>query len=211
MKIEQFSILYVDSVLFCDETISMNSATLRTSLADLGISQVDFARLVGVTTRAVAMWMSDERPVPGPVEGYLRLLQLLPPNLRQTEFNRLKQKGTQMRDGMYGISFQGQQGVGMGVLIFDSGRVYGTDTQGVRYDGEYLYNETTGMADVKVKVTFPPNVRAVFGIANPYEWAFDVTTSFNPKQNSGPLSVKTSVGQPINAQFVFLRTLPEAA
>ena len=116
-----------------------------------------------------------------------------------------------MRDGMYGISFQGQQGVGMGVLIFYSGRVYGTDTQGVRYDGEYLYNETTGMADVKVKVTFPPNVRAVFGIANPYEWAFDVTTSFNPKQNSGPLSVKTSVGQPINAQFVFLRTLPEAA
>lgn len=189
----------------------MDSAELRTSLADLGITQADFARLLGVTTRAVAMWMSDERPVPGPVVGYLRLMQVLPPNLRQIELNRLKQKGTHMRDGMYGISFQGQQGVGMGVLIFDSGRVYGTDTQGVRYDGEYLYNETTGMADVKVKVTFPPNVRAVFGISNPYEWAFDATTSFNPKLNSGPLAVRTSVGQPINAQFVFLRNLPEAA
>ena len=116
-----------------------------------------------------------------------------------------------MRDGMFGITFQGQQGAGMGVLIFDNGRVYGTDTEGVRYDGEYLFDETTGLVSVKVKITFPPNVKAVFGISNPYEWAFDVTTSFNPKQNSGPLAVKTSLGKPINAQYVFLRSLPEAA
>jgi hypothetical protein len=127
------------------------------------------------------------------------------------ELNRLKQKGTDMRDGMYGISFQGQHGVGMGVLIFYNGRVYGTDTQGVRYDGEYIFSESSGLVDVKVKVTFPPNVQAVFGVSNPYEWAFDVTTNFNPKQNSGPLTVRTSLGQPISAQFVFLRTLPEAA
>ena len=116
-----------------------------------------------------------------------------------------------MRDGMFGISFQGQQGAGMGVLVFDNGRVYGTDTEGVRYDGEYIFNEGTGLADVKVKITFPPNVKAVFGISNPYEWAFDVTTTFNPKQNSGPLAVKTSLGQPINAQYQFLRNLPDAA
>jgi hypothetical protein len=116
-----------------------------------------------------------------------------------------------MRDGMFGISFQGQQGAGMGLLIFDNGRVYGTDTQGVRYDGEYLFDENSGLANVKIKVTFPPNVRAVFGTSNPYEWAIDVTTAFNPKQNSGPLTVQTSVGQPIGAQFVFLRSLPEAA
>jgi hypothetical protein len=189
----------------------MTSSDLRAILTELGITQIDFARLVGVTGRAVTLWIGDERPIPGPVIAYVRVMQLLPANLRQIELNRLKQKGTNMRDGMYGINFQGQQGAGMGVLIFDNGRIYGTDTEGVRYDGEYLFNENTDMADVKIKVTFPPNVRAVFGISNPYEWAFDVTTSFNPKQNSGPLTVRTSVGQPINAQFVFLRTLPEAA
>lgn len=189
----------------------MTSGELAAVLADLGITQADFARLVGVTSRAITLWVAEQRSIPGPAEAYLRVLQLLPQNLRQVELNRLKRKGTDMRDGMYGISFQGQQGVGMGVLIFENGRVYGTDTQGVRYDGEYLYSESTGLADVKIKVTFPPNVRAVFGISNPYEWAFDVTTSFNPKQNSGPLTVRSSVGQPINAQFVFLRTLPEAA
>jgi hypothetical protein len=189
----------------------MTGDNLKTILTELGIPQADFARLIGVTARAVTLWASGERPIPGPVEGYLRLFRLLPPNLRQVELNRLKQKGTAMRDGMFGISFQGQQGAGMGVLVFDNGRVYGTDTEGVRYDGEYIFNEGTGLADVKVKITFPPNVKAVFGISNPYEWAFDVTTTFNPKQNSGPLAVKTSLGQPINAQYQFLRNLPDTA
>ncbi len=189
----------------------MTSDGLKAILVELGITQTDFARLIGVTPRAVALWMSEERTIPGPVIAYVRIMQLLPPNLRQIELNRLKQKGTNMRDGMFGISFQGQQGAGMGVLIFDNGRVYGTDSQGVRYDGEYLFDESSGLADVKVKVTFPPNVRAVFGTTNPYEWAFDITTKFNPKQNSGPLTVRTSLGQPITAQYIFLRSLPEAA
>jgi hypothetical protein len=112
---------------------------------------------------------------------------------------------------MFGITFQGQQGVGMGVLIFENGRIYGSDTEGVRYDGEYLFSESSGLAEIKIKVTFPPNVRSVFGVANPYEWAFDVTTNLDPKQDSGALTVKTSIGQPITARYVYLRSLPEAA
>src|SRR3984885_14920881 len=189
----------------------MISIELEAILAELEITQADFARLIGVTPRAITLWVAEQRSIPGPAEAYLRVLQLLPQNLRQVELNRLKQKGTDMRDGMYGISFQGQQGAGMGVLVFDNGRVYGSDTQGVRYDGEYLFNEGSGLADVKIKVTFPPNVRAVFGTMNPYEWAFDITSSFDPKKNSGPLTVRTSLGAPISAQYVFLRSLPEAA
>jgi hypothetical protein len=119
-----------------------------------------------------------------------------------------------MRDGMFGISFQGQQGVGTGVLVFDAGKVYGADsgvdTEGARYDGEYVFNEGTGKVDVKLKVTFPPHVVSIFGISNPYEWAFDATTSFDPRVNSGPLAMKPSIGHPLNAQYVYLRALPEA-
>src|ERR1700751_761213 len=122
----------------------MTGNDLKAILIELGISQADFARLIGVTPRAVTLWMADERAIPGPADAYLRLLGLLPPNLRQVELSRLKQKGTGMRDGMFGITFQGQQGAGMGVLIFDNGRVYGTDTEGVRYDGEYIFNELSG-------------------------------------------------------------------
>jgi len=200
--------------MFTWNTVHMESDDLKAILAEMGITQADLARLLGVTARAVALWVAggpSGRPIPGPVDAYLRLLQLLPPNLRQVEMNRLIQKGTQMRDGMFGIRFQGHESVGMGVLILDNGRVYGTDTEGVRYDGVYLFNEDSGIAGLTIKVTFPPNVRSVFGVSNPYEWAFDVTTTFDPRQNSGPLEVKTSLGAPIKAQYVFLRSLPENA
>lgn len=112
---------------------------------------------------------------------------------------------------MFGITFQSQRGAGMGLLIFENGRVYGTDEAGVRFDGEYIFDEISGMAEVKIKVTFPPNVQSIFGVTNPYEWAFDVTTKFDPKQNAGTLAVNTSIGQQITARYVFLRSLPEAA
>src|SRR6266404_9556025 len=171
----------------------MTGDGLKTILMELGISQADFARLIGVTPRAVALWIADERAIPGPVDAYLRLFLLLPPNLRQAELSRLRQKGTAMRDGMFGITFQGQQGSGMGLLIFDNGRVYGTDTEGVRYDGGYIFNELTDLTNVTVKITFPPNVKSVIGISNPYEWSFEGTTAFNPKLNSGNLVVQTSI------------------
>jgi hypothetical protein len=189
----------------------MRASDLKTSFSELGITQADFARLIGVTSRAVTLWLAEERAVPGPVEAYLRLFRLMPPNLRHIELNRLRQKGTAMRDGMYGITFQGQQGAGAGVLVFESGRVYGTDTEGVRFDGEYSFRENANEADVRVKVTFPPNVTAVFGISNPYEWSIDVTTTLNTAQRSGPLALKTSLGKAIRAQYTYLRGLPEAA
>ena len=189
----------------------MTSHDLRALLAEFELTQADFARLLGITLRAVALWVADERTIPMTVDAYVRVFRLLPPNLRQIELNRLKQKGTNMRDGMFGITFQGQHGKGMGVLIFDSGKVYGTDEAAVRYDGDYIFDEASGLVDVKVKVTYPPNVRAVQGIANPYEWSIIVETKFDPRQNSGALNLKTSLGQPLAAQYVFLRSLPEAA
>ena len=112
---------------------------------------------------------------------------------------------------MFGITFHGQHGAGLGVLVFDAGRVYGTDSEGARYDGVYVFTEEDSRADVVVKATFPPNVATVFGISNPYEWAIDVSTSFNPQQKAGQLDVKTSLGRPISAQFKYLRPLPDAA
>jgi hypothetical protein len=189
----------------------MTSNDLRSLLTEFGLTQSDFARLIGVTLRAVTLWIADDRAIPMPVDAYVRVFRLLSPNLRQIELNRLKQKGTNMRDGMFGITFEGQYGKGMGVLIFDSGKVYGTDEAAVRYDGDYVFDEASGLVDVHIKVTFPPNVKAVQGIVNPYEWSIVVETKFDPKQKSGALKLKTSLGKPLSAQYVFLRELPEAA
>ena len=189
----------------------MNNEELKKRLQDLQLSQAELARLIGITSRAVNLWMTDERAVPGPVESYLRLLQLLPIQLRQVELARLKQKGTNMRDGMFSITYSGNAGSGSGTLVFDNGRVYGADTERGRYDGMYLFNETTGMAEVILKVTMPANVMSVFGISNPYEWSIDVTTTIDPTLDSGNVSVKSSLGASLQAQYKFLRGLPDAA
>lgn len=187
----------------------MTPDELKVLLTGLGLSQADFARLVGVTPRAVNLWMAGDRAIPGPAHAYAQLLGALPPNLLQVELDRLKKRGAGMREGMFGITFHGRQGAGMGMLVLEAGRVYGTDTEGAKYDGSYIFNESTGKADVVIKVRFPPNVVSVIGISNPYEWAIDVSTVLDPKQNAGTLDVRTSVGQPIKAQYKFLRGLPD--
>ena len=53
----------------------MNSLELRAALSELELTQANFARLLGVTSRAVALWAANERTIPGPVEGYLRLVR----------------------------------------------------------------------------------------------------------------------------------------
>jgi hypothetical protein len=189
----------------------MTNIDLRMLLEELDLSYAAFARLVEVTPRAVTLWLSGDRTIPGPAVAYLRAFKLLPLNLRQVELSRLKHRGTGMRDGMFGISFEGQHGAGDGVLVFDAGKIYGTDTEGVRFDGEYEFDEGTGRVHAKLKVTFPANVHSVFGVENPYEWSMDVTTSFDPRIDSGPLPVTTSLHQPLKAQYRYLRALPDAA
>ena len=115
-----------------------------------------------------------------------------------------------MRDGMYGVEYAGTHGAGMACLVLDTGRVYGADAAGGKYDGEYIYNEQSGLATLTLKVTMPPNVTSVLGIQNPYEWSIDVRTQLDPKADRGSLQVSTSLGRPISAAYRFLRTLPDA-
>ena len=188
----------------------MIESDLRQILSDVGITQADFARLIGVTPRAVALWMSGERAIPGPAESYARLLQSLPANLRQVELARLKNRRNDMRDGMYSVQFESISRAGQGIVILDTGRAYGADTVGCKFDGEYIFNEVTGLADLDLKITYPPNVASVFGTQHPYEWSIELKTSLNPRVDAGTLQITTPLGPDLKATYKFLRTLPES-
>jgi hypothetical protein len=189
----------------------MQPTTLKTFLEEMGLKHADFARLLGVTPRAVTLWLSGEREMPGPAEAYMRLYRSLPPPLRQLELTRMSEGASGMRDGMFGITFHGQADSGYGLLVLEAGRVYGVDVAGVRYDGQYEFDADAGRVHAVVKVTFPPHVKSVFGISNPYEWAIDVTASFDPRRDAGEVDVKTSLGKALRAEFQYMRALPEAA
>lgn len=188
----------------------MLSDGLKAALSGVGITQTDFARLIGVTPRAVSLWMVGDRAIPGPVEAYAKLLQALTPAQRQAEFAKLRERRTAMRDGMYGIEFSSVARWGAGVVILDNGRAYGADAAGAKYDGEYVYDEAKRVAELRLKVTFPPNVQAVFGPIHPYEWSIDLTTSLNPHADAGHVTLNTPLGPQISAKYKFLRPLPDA-
>lgn len=191
----------------------MSSQELKKILSEIEVSQNELAYLIGITPRAVSLWMTEGREVPGPAMAYARLLRNIPLGLRQAELSKLKQRRNEMRDGMYLISFENENGkaAGHGMLTLDSGNVCGADVGGARYDGTYSYNENTGLAEIICKVTFSPNAMSIFGIINPYEWSIDVTATINPKVDEGRTQVKTSLGKGARAVYKFLRALPLAA
>lgn len=188
----------------------MDSRELKDALAELALSQVELASLVDMTPRAVTLWVSGERGVPGAVEAYLRVLRALPPHLLQQERSHRK-KASEMRDGVYTIKYQFQENRGVATLVFDHGQVFGLDAGNAKYDGGYEYDAATRLATAKVKVTFPKDGMTVFGIAHPFEWSIDVVAEFNPHLDAGAISVKTSLGHDLPATFEFGRPLPNAA
>jgi len=185
----------------------MTTVELRAFLRETGLSQADFSKLIEVTPRAVSLWLSGERAIPGPAEAYARVFRGLPAGARAVETLRLKETRA-MRDGMYAVLYHsGNQG-GYATVILDGGRAYGADPAGARYDGYYQYDESTGTAKVQLKVTFPPNVPAVFAPSQPFEWSIDIVGDVDPRLDRGHVEFTTTLGSSLHAQYQFLRGLP---
>jgi hypothetical protein len=68
-----------------------------------------------------------------------------------------------MKEGFYSIRYQGVAGGGFGVLVLDSGMIYGVDITGVQYDGTYSFNPVSGKIDAKIEISVPPGVWLVTG------------------------------------------------
>lgn len=112
-----------------------------------------------------------------------------------------------MHEGMYQVTFQGAQGNGVAILVFQAGYVFGTDG-GVQYDGIYTPHATdSNVIDFSLKLTVPPGVWLVQGKpAQNVTYSFDLSGSINIRGVT-PLNLKTPYG-PIKASVQFLRDLP---
>jgi hypothetical protein len=193
----------------------MDAIGFRSTLEKLGLSQALLARLLEVTPRAVSIWLSGARPVPGPVEAYLRLFTSATAEARLAEVQRTPASDTTMRDGMYSVEYYSKDGgptlAGYGFVIFEAGSLFGGDPAGGSYNGSYTFNAATRMVTVRVKVTFPPNGQSVFGVTLPYEWSVEGEATFDSTQNPGSAVLFLADGNTVNVGFRFIRALPEAA
>jgi hypothetical protein len=116
-----------------------------------------------------------------------------------------------MKEGFYGIWFQGPAGQGAGIIVLDTNTVVGIDVGGVEYDGEYSYNSRSDMLDLNVKATVPPGVWLVQGVPpqqRPY--SFDIIASV-PRDlgREHAVTVETPFG-PISLIMKKVRNFPKS-
>ena len=201
----------------------MTAAELRATLGILDLRQHQAARLLGVTVRAVGMWINEEREVPGPVAAYFSLLGSLPAVLRLRELARIEEN-SEVFDGMYLMEFSSGPSAGiappesgLGVLIFQDGRIFGSDSH-LSYDGDYAPTGRSGEVTMKVRVSVPPgvNVQLIQGVMSGHEgFSFDVGPQNVALGNSGGavLTVMTPIGEPdkraVTVRLTKLRNLPD--
>jgi predicted transcriptional regulator len=185
----------------------MNPHELVDALSNLGLSKSDLAKLIRVTQRAVNLWCSGNREIPGPVIAYLTLLQSLPAALQAEEISKI-QENSMKYDGMYEISYSGRSGYGTCVLILMSGQVFGHDG-GVLYDGTYEPDtDDPALMNLKLQLTVPPGVALVQGVpAQPAEYKFPLNVTV-PARGTANLKVVTPYG-PVSCSMRFVRRLPE--
>jgi DNA-binding transcriptional regulator YiaG len=53
----------------------MTPAELRAAIADLGMTQVGFARVAGVNPATVRRWLAGSRRIPGPIPALIAALK----------------------------------------------------------------------------------------------------------------------------------------
>ncbi|UXR90898.1 hypothetical protein [Agrobacterium tumefaciens] len=186
----------------------MNKNELKNAMSDLGLSPALLAKLLDVTPRAVSLWLNGDRAIPGPAEAYLKLFASLSSEQQASEINEAKQEKVAMKDGMYAIEYEGSNGQGMGVLIFDNGKVFGSDVGFGKYDGAYTMNVNSKRADIRLRVEMPAGSASIFGPPQPFSWNIEVTTSIDPAKDTDVINVHTDVGQ-ARAKYTFMRSLPE--
>jgi len=184
----------------------MDGKSFLETLANLGASKGEFAALIGVTTRAINLWASGEREIPGPCAAYLRLLESLPMALRVQELARVRQEQQMKYDGMYAVRFAGRDGDGICALVLMDGCVFGHDG-GVHYDGTYQPNQLdpTRM-DLDLRLTVPAGVVLVQGVpVQPADYWFPLKVSV-PARGEVNQNISTPYG-PVQCSIKYLRSI----
>jgi hypothetical protein len=188
--------------------VRMNENELKNAMSALSLSPTSLAKLLGVTPRAIGMWLTGERSIPGPAEAYINLFSKLPTSQRELEIQKSEVEKLTMKNGLYQLEFAGRNGSGYGVLIFENGRIYGSDVGNGKWDGTYTMNPVTKSADLEIRVEMPAGEESVLGPAQRFSWNVEVKATMDPCKDVGVINAQTNLG-PATTKYKFMRSLPE--
>lgn len=190
----------------------MVEAGLKPALDRLGLKQAELARLLDVSARTVSQWATGSQPVPGPVAGYLRLLEAATPDTRKREFERLEDRLKQLDEGVYRIAYHGtasgEEETDHALAVLRNGKILGSDRHGGVFVGSYRFDRARGLNSVHMRIDVPPHGMLVNGYAAGPEGAhIDVSCHIARAEPKARTSVKVA-GQPVGVELTYLGPLP---
>ncbi len=116
-----------------------------------------------------------------------------------------------MKEGMYSVRYTGPAGEGWGIIVFDTGVVWGVDVAGGLWDGTYEFNQQTQRIDAKLRMKIPPGAQLVVeAIPHGVERSFELSISL-PRELDEPTSGSVNfLGHKVTSSFRKRETHPTA-
>ncbi len=110
-----------------------------------------------------------------------------------------------MENGFYTMTYTGVEGMGLGALLLEDGKIRGFDVGRCSYDGNYSKNQTGGLA-AQITMTVPPNTPLVFGMPpQAKEYQLPISAMLPANFGSGvPVPVKVGPGS-VQVSFTKMR------
>ena len=192
----------------------MWNLSLKDMLERLGLKQAEFARLIDMSPRSVSLWATGESPLPGPVAAYLRVLQLLPADLRSEELRRVQGRSKMIDEGLYNLEYRsadacgGDSDCGSALAVLRNGKILGSDRWGAVFMGSYEFDPVSETNAVHLRLHVPPQGQLIKGYsAGPEGAILEISGQF---ERAAPVArtVAHVAGQPLEVTMTFLGALP---
>lgn len=190
----------------------MQQFSLKPALERLGLKQTELAALLDVAPRTVSQWATGTQPLPGPVAGYLRLLEAAGADVRSRELGRLLDRNKGLDEGMYRINYHGTaDGIDEkddALAVLRKGKIFGSDRHGGIFLGSYAFDPDDDINVVHLRIEMPPDGMLVNGVsAGARGTALDV---YGTIERAAPVARTTILagGRPIYLEVQYLGPLP---
>ena len=117
-----------------------------------------------------------------------------------------------MLDGFYVGYLTSAQSYGVAMFVFRGSNIVGVDGGGVKFDGNFLQDKTSGNYSGKITVDAPPNIDLVQGVSTgPTGLKYEVPFTMPPNFLDAPfIKVDTPFGA-VNIRLEKLRDLGAAS
>jgi len=190
----------------------MSEPGFKARLERLGLRQSELARLVDVSARTVSQWARGGVSVPGTVLAYLRVLEVLPPELLAKEFNRLEGRRRMFDEGIYSLTYRAgdcdQSYDETALAVLRKGKILGSDRRGGLFTGSYEYDAVTQLNRMHVRLQVPPDGTLFNGAdAGPGGAVVDISGAFDRATPTAHATVDIA-GARVELRLTYLGPLP---